>query len=43
MSQVLTKDTQDEQKLRSILVETEIGWLRIHDGTDQVTFGSEKP
>lgn len=39
----LTKKTKDEKKLGSILVEAEVGRLRIHNGTDQVTFGSEKP
>lgn len=39
----LTYKTQDEKELASILVETEVYRLRIHNGTDQVTFSCEKP
>lgn len=39
----LTYDTQDEQELGSILIETEVYRLRIHNGTDQATFSCKKP
>lgn len=39
----LTYKAQDEKELGSILVETEVYRLRIHNGTDQVTFSCEKP
>lgn len=41
--EALTNKTQDEQELGSILVESEVDRLRKHNGTDQLTFGCEKP
>lgn len=43
MFHTLTNKTKDEKELGSILVETEVYRLRIHNGTDQVTFSCGKP
>ena len=39
----LTNGTQNEQELGSILVEAEVGRLRIQNGAHEVTLGCEKP
>lgn len=38
----LTNQPQDEQELDSVLVEAEVGRLRVHDGADQAAFGCEE-
>lgn len=38
----LTNQSQDEQELSSVLIEAEVGRLRVHDGTDQAAFGCEE-
>lgn len=38
----LTNQPQNEQELDSVLVEAEVGRLRVHDGADQAAFGCEE-
>lgn len=38
-----TQASEDKKKFHGILIEAEVDWLWVENGTDEITFSSEKP